>query len=59
MVWNLGCLCNIVEPCVVVFPYGCCYVYPGWGMNYMQDLGVEEMLNGIDKPSEERNLTKI
>ena len=37
----------------------CCYVHLGLGLNCMQDLGVEEMPNGLDKPSEERNLTKI
>ena len=36
----------------------CCYEYPGLGPNSMQDLGVEETSNGLDKPSEERNLTK-
>ena len=47
------------EACVTVSPFGCCYVYPDLGLNCMQDLGVEEMLNGLDKPSVERNLTKI
>ena len=37
----------------------CCDVYPGLGLNCMQDSGVEETPNGIDKPSAERNLTKI
>ena len=37
----------------------CCDVHPDLGLNYMQDLGVEETPNGIDKPSAERNLTKI
>ena len=36
----------------------CCDVFPGLGLNSMQDLGVEETSNGIDKPSEDRNLTK-
>ena len=36
----------------------CCDVCPGLGLNSMQDLGVEEMPNGFDKHSEERNLTK-
>ena len=36
----------------------CCDVHPVLGLNYMQDLGVEEMPNGIDKPSVERKLTK-
>jgi len=42
--------------CLIVF---CCYVCLGLGLDHMQDLGVEEMMNWIDKPSEERNLTKI
>ena len=37
----------------------CFYVFPGLRLNYMQDLGVEETPNWIDKPSEDRNLTKI
>ena len=37
----------------------CFYVCPHLGLNYMQDLGLEETSNWIDKPSEERNLTKI
>ena len=37
----------------------CCYVCPSLGLNCMRDLGVEEILNGLDKPSEERNLMKI
>ena len=36
----------------------CCYVCPGLGLNSMRDLGVEETLNEIDKPSEERSLTQ-
>ena len=36
----------------------CCDVHPGLGLNCMQDLGVEEKSNGLDKPSAERNLTK-
>ena len=35
-----------------------CVVYPGLGLNYMQDLGVEETSNGLGKFSEERTLTK-
>ena len=35
-----------------------CDVHPGLGLNYMQDLGVEEMRNGLDKPSVERKLMK-
>ena len=31
----------------------CCYVHPGFGL---KDLGVEEVHNWLDKPSEERNL---
>ena len=37
----------------------CCDVYPSLGMNCMQELGVEEAQNWLDKPSEERNVTKI
>ena len=48
--WSVVLLCLLVV---------CCYVCPGLGLNYMQDLGVEETLNGLDKPSEERNLSKI
>ena len=36
----------------------CCDVHLGLGLNCMQYLGVEETLNGLDKPSEERNLEK-
>ena len=36
----------------------CCYVCPGLGLNSMQDLGLEDTLNGLDKHSVERNLTK-
>ena len=30
------------EACVAVSPRGCGDVHPGFGMNYIQDLGVEE-----------------
>ena len=33
-------------------------MYPGFGLECMQDLGVEEAHNWLDKPSEERNLAK-
>ena len=33
-------------------------VHPGLGLNCTQELGVEEMSNGPDKPSAERNLMK-
>ena len=46
------------ESYVVVFPCGCCDVHLGLGLNCMQYLGVEEMPNGLDKPSVERSLTK-
>ena len=46
--WSHVLLCLLVV---------CCYVCSGLGLNCMQDLGVEEMLNWLDKPSEERNLT--
>ena len=39
-------------------PVVCCDVHPGLGLKCMQDLGVEETKNGIDKPSAERNLKK-
>ena len=39
-------------------PMVCCNVHLGLGLNCMQDLGVEYMRNGLDKPSAERNLTK-
>ena len=48
--WSLVLLCYLVV---------CCYVCPGLSLNCMQDLGVEEMSNGIDKTSVERNFTKI
>ena len=47
--WSLILLCLLVV---------CCYVCSSLGLNYMQDLGVEETLNWIDKPSGERKLTK-
>ena len=34
------------------------YVCPGLGLNYMQDLGVEDTSKDLDKLSAERNLTK-
>ena len=46
---TLFCLCHLV-----IFSY----VYPGLGLDSMQDLRVEEAHNWLDKPSEERNLTK-
>ena len=46
------------SPLLLNVPVVCCYVCPGLGLNSMEDLGVEEMLNGIDKYSAERNLTK-
>ena len=52
-------LCDTKEiPVLLWLLMVCCDVHLGLGMNCMQDLGVEETLNGIDKPSEERNLTK-
>ena len=47
--WSPVLLCLLVV---------CCDVCPGLSSNSMQDLGVEEMPNLLDKPSEERNLTK-
>ena len=57
-----------VKPCFSVLQSGalcccvsfvvCCDVHPGLVLNSMQDLGVEETPNGLDKPSAERNLTK-
>ena len=43
---------------LLCLPVVCCYVHPGLGLNCMQDLRVEEMRNGLDKPSAERNLMK-
>ena len=34
---------------LLCFPMVCCVVHPGLGMNCMQDLGVEEMYNVLDK----------
>ena len=48
--WSLVLLCLFVV---------CCYVCPGLDLNCMKDLGVEETPNWLDKPSEERKLTKI
>ena len=48
--WSLVLMCLLVVYC---------YVCPGLGLNCMQDLGVVETPNGLDKPSAERNLTKI
>ena len=47
--WKTILLCHLVV---------CCYVYPGLSLNCMQDLGVEEAHNWLDKLTEERNLTK-
>ena len=44
---------------LVCLPMVCYDVHPSLGLNSMQDLGVEEIRNGIDKPSEKRNITKI
>ena len=33
----------------------CCVVHLGLGLNCMQDLGVEEMYNVLDKPSVEHH----
>ena len=43
---------------LLCMPVVCFDVHPSLVLNYMQELGVEETSNGIDKPSEERNLTK-
>ena len=48
--WSPVLLCLIVV---------CCYVCLGLGLNCMQDLGMEETSNWLDKHSDERNLTKI
>ena len=47
--WSPGLLCLLVV---------CCYVCPGLGLDRMQELGVEETMNLLAKPSEERNPTK-
>ena len=49
---------TVWSPMLLIYHVVCCDVYLGLGMNSMQDLGVEETPNGIDKISEERNLTK-
>ena len=46
-------------PVLLCYLVVCCYACLGLGLNCMQDLGVEEMGNGLNKPSEERNLAKI
>ena len=46
------------KPVMLCLLMVCCYVCPGLGLNYIQDLGVEETLNGIEKGSVERNLMK-
>ena len=47
-----------MEPVLLCLHCGYCDVHPGLGLNCMQDLGVEDTSNWLDKPSEERNLTK-
>ena len=32
-------------------PCGCCVVHPGSGLSYVQDLGMGETYNVLDKPS--------
>ena len=44
--------------CCHFFPVVFGEVHPGLDLNHMQYLGVEEMRNGLDKPSAERNLMK-
>ena len=46
---------NLVLLCL---PVVCCDVHPGLGLNSMQDLGVEETPNGLDKTNVERDLMK-
>ena len=58
MVWNLGGMCYRIEPVLLCILVVCCDAYLGLGLNSMQELGVEETSNGLDKPSEERNLKK-
>ena len=58
VVWDLVSLCYRVKPVLLCLLVVCCDVHPGLGMNWMQDLGVEETSNGLDKPSAERKLTK-
>ena len=41
------------EAVVAEFPSGCCVVHLGLGLNYVQDLGVGETQNVLDKPSVE------
>ena len=38
---------------LLFLPLVCCDVHPSLGLNYMQDLGVEETCNVLDKTSVE------
>ena len=49
-VFQSGGLFYSVKPYVDAFPYGYYDVHPGLGLNHMQDWGVEEKRNGLDKP---------
>ena len=51
-------MCYRVKHVLLCFPVVFCDVHPSLGLKCMQDLGVEETWNWIDKPSEERSLTK-
>ena len=41
------------KACVVESHCGCCVVHPGLGLNYVQDSGMGETYNVLDKPSVE------
>ena len=51
-------MCYRVNPVFLCLPVVCCDVQLGLGLSCIKDLGVEEMRNGLDKPSVERNLMK-
>ena len=55
---NLIICVTVWSPVLLSYLMVCCYVCPSLGLNCMQDLGVEETSNGLNKPSAERNLTK-
>ena len=45
---------------VAEYPCGCCVVYPGSGLSYVQDLGMGETYNVLDKPSvEPHNMIRV
>ena len=45
---------------LLCLPLACCDVHPGFGLNYIQELGVEEHRNVLDKTSvEPHNKIKV